>query len=66
MDLGATPLKVFFVITVPMIAPAIVIDATPHGGKNRHRQGGRARAGYKAGNHQIVERQRRKSTRSPH
>jgi len=24
MDLGATPLKVFFVITVPMIAPAIV------------------------------------------
>ncbi|WP_434745080.1 putrescine ABC transporter permease PotI [Candidatus Pantoea rara] len=24
MDLGATPLKVFFVITVPMIAPAII------------------------------------------
>ncbi|ATZ11162.1 putrescine ABC transporter permease PotI [Erwinia amylovora] len=24
MDLGATPLKVFFVITVPMIAPAVV------------------------------------------
>lgn len=24
MDLGATPLKVFFVITVPMIAPALV------------------------------------------